>query len=348
MGEQRAGAPAALDAGSRQTRQTAGTGQPDRDVAPPAGRPARCAVGTGVGVRRLTTGPREPRPRCTGRRPAATRTTGRGPADDNDDRRTSISDRHPRPPPRAAANGPRASRPPAARPSRRTTVWHADVDAAAGPPAGRRPTSRSIGAGDGVHADFGAGPVGRRADRHPVHRRSAPGRPGSRSASTTPTRATPAPTRSRRDAPIEGGPDADGDRHVLVVDRDAAGSTSCSTPTPTRDGSWHAGSGAVFDLRSNACGPPAGPRPTPPACRSSPAWSATTRSPPAHRPRHPLHGAAHASNAYVWPARHAASDSGDAALPPMGLRLRLRADVDISRPPAAGPGDPAGAADATA
>ena len=35
-------------------------------------------------------------------------------------------------------------------------------------------------------------------------------------------------------------------------------------------------------------------------------------------------------NDYVWPARHAASDSGDAALPPMGLRLRLRGDADLS------------------
>jgi len=35
--------------------------------------------------------------------------------------------------------------------------------------------------------------------------------------------------------------------------------------------------------------------------------------------------------AYVWPARHFASDTTDPALPPMGLRVRLRASVDISR-----------------
>lgn len=35
--------------------------------------------------------------------------------------------------------------------------------------------------------------------------------------------------------------------------------------------------------------------------------------------------------AYIYPARHYASDSTDPALPPMGLRIRLKASVDISR-----------------
>jgi hypothetical protein len=38
-------------------------------------------------------------------------------------------------------------------------------------------------------------------------------------------------------------------------------------------------------------------------------------------------------NGYLWPARHAASTRTDANLPPMGLRLRLKAGVDISRLP---------------
>ena len=53
-------------------------------------------------------------------------------------------------------------------------------------------------------------------------------------------------------APIEGGPDSEGDRHVLVVD-----ATNCKLyelfyAFRQPDGSWHAGSGAIFDLRSNA------------------------------------------------------------------------------------------------
>ena len=34
--------------------------------------------------------------------------------------------------------------------------------------------------------------------------------------------------------------------------------------------------------------------------------------------------------AYVYPARHDASSSDDPSLPPMGLRVRLKANVDIS------------------
>ncbi len=37
--------------------------------------------------------------------------------------------------------------------------------------------------------------------------------------------------------------------------------------------------------------------------------------------------------AYLWPARHVASSSHDTSLPPMGLRLRLKASVNISHLP---------------
>ena len=68
----------------------------------------------------------------------------------------------------------------------------------------------------------------------------------------------PGPYPIPRDAPIEGGPDADGDRHVLVLgDASAVSSTSSYARLPLeRTGtSWYAGSGAIFDLRSNALRP---------------------------------------------------------------------------------------------
>ena len=37
-----------------------------------------------------------------------------------------------------------------------------------------------------------------------------------------------------------------------------------------------------------------------------------------------------AQNTFLWPARHTASSSSDPNLPPMGLRLRLKAGVNIS------------------
>ena len=78
-------------------------------------------------------------------------------------------------------------------------------------------------------------------------------------------------------APIEGGPNADGDRHVLVVDKDRCRLSSSTTRTPK------ASAGAPARARSStsgptACDPPAGHPPTPPACRSCPASRATARS----------------------------------------------------------------------
>jgi hypothetical protein len=84
-------------------------------------------------------------------------------------------------------------------------------------------------------------------------------------------------------APVEGGNGSDGDRHVIAVD-----TAECKLYElyrgfykPTPQPHWDAGSGAAWDLGSDAVCPPAIPRPTPPGCRSSPGWSATTKSPPA-------------------------------------------------------------------
>ena len=53
------------------------------------------------------------------------------------------------------------------------------------------------------------------------------------------------------DAPIEGGPDADGDRHVLVIQRDACILYEMFSSYPQADGSWDAGSGAIWHLDQN-------------------------------------------------------------------------------------------------
>src|SRR5438309_1456393 len=54
------------------------------------------------------------------------------------------------------------------------------------------------------------------------------------------------------DAPIEGGAGSTGDRHVIVVDRDACRLYELFDAHPLAGGArWHAGSGAIFDLRSN-------------------------------------------------------------------------------------------------
>ena len=64
----------------------------------------------------------------------------------------------------------------------------------------------------------------------------------------------PGPYPIPSDAPIEGGPDATGDRHVLVLDADNLLLYELFDAHPSGQG-WTAGSGAVFDLRSNALRP---------------------------------------------------------------------------------------------
>ena len=52
-------------------------------------------------------------------------------------------------------------------------------------------------------------------------------------------------------------------------------------------------------------------------------------------------------SAHIYPARHDAGSGGSASLPPMGLRVRLKASFDLSQAVAAGAGDRGGAASAT-
>jgi hypothetical protein len=132
------------------------------------------------------------------------------------------------------------------------------------------------------------------------------------------------------DAPIEGGAASDGDRHVLVVETDSCTLYEVFAAYPQRDGSWTAGSGAVFDLRANGLRPRG--------------WTSADAAGLAILPglvrydevaageiRHAIRFTApRTQDAFVWPARHAASDDGDPRLPPMGQRFRLRADYDTS------------------
>src|SRR5688500_8512704 len=135
-----------------------------------------------------------------------------------------------------------------------------------------------------------------------------------------------------RDAPIEGGAGAGGDRHVIVVDVDNWKLYELFDAHPVNGGqSWHAGSGAVFDLSSNALRPAgwtsadaAGLPIFPGLVRYD---EAVTRGVIAHALRFtcPV-----TRRAYVDPARHFASSRTDPNLPPMGMRVRLKAGVDIS------------------
>jgi hypothetical protein len=124
---------------------------------------------------------------------------------------------------------------------------------------------------------------------------------------------------------IEGG----SDHHALIVDRD--GCRLYELYALAKKGkSWHAGSGAIWNLRSNKLRPAgwtsadaAGLPMLPGLAR----YDEVARGHIDHALRFTVENT---RRAYIYPARHFASDQTDPNLPPMGLRVRLRASVDIS------------------
>lgn len=190
----------------------------------------------------------------------------------------------------------------------------------------------TIGADATVHPDFGAGewppgsgsPIG-------IPYTTVPGSQAEVSvtfdvADESDAGPYPVPT----DAPIEGGAESDGDRHVFVVDRDGCVLYELFYAFPQDDGSWRAYSGAIFDLMSNGLRPEtwtsadaAGLPILPGLVRYEEVASGEIR--------HALRFTAPETRRdYVWPARHYASNHIGPQYPPMGQRFRLRADFDIS------------------
>ena len=133
-----------------------------------------------------------------------------------------------------------------------------------------------------------------------------------------------------RNAPIEGGPESIDDRHVLVVQLETCLLYELYKAVPDSKGGWRAVSGARFDLRGNGLRPDGW---TSADAAGLPIFPGLVRydEVEAGEIAHALRFTAPKTRAsYVWPARHKASQSDDPALPPLGQRFRLKADVDIS------------------
>lgn len=198
-------------------------------------------------------------------------------------------------------------------------------------PVDRLPVARdsqsivaSIGLDEGLHADFGSGtyqgrPIGIPYDV--VSNRTRRSRVRFEYASESDRVRYPIPGNVH----IEGG----GDRHALLVDRDACRLYELFALQRTANG-WAAGSGATWRLRS--------PRLRPAGWTSADAAGLPILPLLARHDEIRRGGIDHAlrvtvsstRRAYVPPARHFASDSDDPSLPRMGERLRLKASVDIS------------------
>ena len=189
----------------------------------------------------------------------------------------------------------------------------------------------AIGAGGSLHPTFGAAlyegePVGIPYTTVPGRQRRVRVRFTYRDESNRVRYPIP------RGVPVEGGPRSRGDRHAIIVDRDHCRLYELYRLFPPRPGSsvWRAGSGAVWNLRSNRLRPRGWLSAD---AAGLPILPGLARYEEVRRGSidHALRVTVHATRpAFIYPARHHASESRAPDLPPMGLRLRLKAGVDIS------------------
>jgi hypothetical protein len=132
--------------------------------------------------------------------------------------------------------------------------------------------------------------------------------------------------------PIQGGAASSGDRHVIVVDRDTCTDYELWSAYPSAGGlSWSAGGGAIFNLRSNRLRPAGW---TSADAAGLPILPGLARydEVAAGSIDHALRFTAPCTaRRYVYPARHFATSC--VGLAPMGMRVRLKAGVNISRLP---------------
>ena len=182
----------------------------------------------------------------------------------------------------------------------------------------------SIGASTGLHADFGSGlwdgsPIGIPFDV--VSRKTPRSRVSFEYSDESDRVGYPIPKRVH----IEGG----SDHHALLLDK-----TACRLyelgGLQKQNGRWHAWAGATWSLQSNHVRPAgwtsadaAGLPIFPGLAR----WDEAKRGVIDHALRFTVQ---RTRRAYIYPARHFASSLTDPNLPPMGLRVRLKASFDVS------------------
>jgi hypothetical protein len=188
----------------------------------------------------------------------------------------------------------------------------------------------SIGVNDPVHPDFGSGlyngePIGIPYTVVGASTRKVP--VTFQYASESDKGPYPLP----RGVPIEGGYGSSGDRHVIVVDRNTCTDYELFAAYPHDGGKrWTAGSGAIFNLRSNHLRPAGWTSADAAGLPILPGLARYDEAAAGHIDHALRFTAPCTAPRYVYPARHVASTCHGANLPPMGLRVRLKASVNIS------------------
>jgi hypothetical protein len=131
---------------------------------------------------------------------------------------------------------------------------------------------------------------------------------------------------------IEGGlpgGGSDGDRHVLIIDRDRwLLFETFATRWNAALGRWEAGSGAVFNLSTNARRPDTWTSADAAGLAIFPGLVRYDEASGAGEIHHAFRVTTRGSNGYVWPASHRAGSAAGA--PPLGARLRLKATKNLT------------------
>ena len=209
------------------------------------------------------------------------------------------------------------------------TYWNLDVTSASPDPLSDQYIG-SMGMTTHVHPDFGSDPT------YGIPFATVPGtQPKVAMAFDVPDESDAGPYPFPADAPVEAGSDG----HVLIIDRDncilyETGNSVYHVAT----NSWSAYSGAVFDLKTGA--PLRTDGWTSADASGGPVFVGLARyeEVAAGKIAHALRfTAATSQHAYIHPATHYASSNTTSGVPPMGLRLRLKASACPTLLAAAGP-----------
>ena len=214
-------------------------------------------------------------------------------------------------------------------------AWNTDVSAAPVDPNSANLIA-AIGLSIGLHPDFGAGLYAGARIGIPYFVVAGTQAPVAIHFTAYGSESDPGPYPIPATAPIEGqlagGAAFGGDRHVLVLDRDHDKLYELFNAFPQPDGSWNADAGCVFHLDSNSVRPTAQPGWTSADAAGLPIFPGLARYDEAASGTmaHALRFTVQSSRkAYVPPAMHSASSSTDPNLPPMGMRVRLKASYSI-------------------
>ncbi len=214
-------------------------------------------------------------------------------------------------------------------------AWNTDISAAPVDPNSANLIA-SIGLTSGLHPDFGAGTYGKAIIGIPYVIVSASQTPVVIHLKAYRSQSDPGPYPVPPDAPIEGskpgGGTFGGDRHVLVIDKDSNRLYEMYHARPQADGSWNADAGAIFHLDSDDVRPTAKPGWTSADAAGLPIFPGLARYEEAAAgliPHALRFTVGQTRRAYILPANHWASTQTSKNLPPMGMRVRLKASYQI-------------------